>query len=259
MKKTTSLLALVSAGIMTLSNCASQQYFDYSTVNQDTPEFSLTCENLDAQKRLANGLESIFASEMFNPEFASGLHNIRFIITEKSDLPTGGIYNVLKREIHINLNPGEKKIFFEEYPFAHSKDSLEDLFNFYLQFEVMTTLVHEILHHYWHNNLSGEQRREFRNRVLDIVDNQEHLNSSDPFYKNFSDFMSYQKFYEEKKGIFFEHIFYGTEAFAYFLDDELVSKAVVESNPQMLKQEFEEVPRDLLEFYRGCINERAFK
>lgn len=283
------LIALLGTAI--LAGCATNKAVitDYPFEKSIVNEMDFFQEDSNLKVMLAQGLDNVKASGIFNPKFMKKLDNLVFVIESGRNFDYGGFYRKEGNQSKILVALDEEHLdkLRKEYPFAGGKEELDRTMKAYTSFEILETLVHEIAHYYWFNEMSEEDKKEFRQEVLKDIEKMKSSLSSHtsptldmgeipPFYKNLNEFLSHEEYYKKRYGANFDELFYGTEAYSSLMCNEMIMKAISKENAEknkgtanfekMMKEssyrnssDFKEITPELKEFYKGCIDDYFFQ
>lgn len=276
---------LVSAFLVasTLFGCSSYKKFDKNILVNKNSNFIEKVETFD--ELCINSLEEILNSDLFDNDFKIQLlKKSNFYCDEKYDIKRIGVYNYITDNIII-------------------KNTSDDLLILPNKKNLQRIMLHEIAHFHWFNNLNSNEKKEFKIQIEDLLieyNNYEDLLSKKNceylpdqwmnlyfssiineknckpiqipnWFYNFKEYISYSKDYKTDYSIFYNNLFFGTEAYSYLI--ERVFQNYFEAKKMMeiigddfnLKDKyiqnlndyiFKEIPEKLKPFYSDFINKK---
>ncbi|MBC8501000.1 MAG: hypothetical protein ISS25_01840 [Nanoarchaeota archaeon] len=278
---------LLTTAAITIIGCSSTRVIkDYTLPEPERPFVGSTFERLSYEELLKKTIDDVIASDLLDSTYTQKLDSLSYGISTWRWKKPGGFYNTEERHAHIFIKTPDDE---DEY--------------LYEQNILLKYLFHELAHDYWENELSDEQREAFTEKIkhyhrefieakkeflelasdteADIFTGYKFIHEKhgfkDRIHDSFTDFFSTREYYERYYGEKFEENFYGTEAFAFFLEYELRDKSLfvailhraeksqsvlAESEKKIAEREILSIiyiPEDLLPFYEGLLHEKFFE
>ncbi|MBW2991001.1 hypothetical protein KY348_04830 [Candidatus Woesearchaeota archaeon] len=237
-------------------------------------KYSAVSERIMSLEELfQTAMHNVEKSTLLSPEVISEIPNLEYFITTKKEEYAALYYREIPRILLV---------------MPKTKDVSEQVEK---ERNLRLTIVHELGHHYFVTEISEQEQKDFRKEVKEYNHNYEQLQKHLDWYPKLTDevldeysftkhtheafkkFKSIQDYFKKRYGKhWFEHKFYGTEAFAVLAEKEFLHELVAQivlnpENGYLLDEkekerkiaeikQFNHIPEQLIEFYKGFFNKK---